>query len=224
MGRRRILTFGTTLLAAGDFCTFSWGPFATPIRIAGIYLDAFGPTAQNAVVGLFYAQSSDTPSGTIVNPATIPPGWTNLQAHSHFPAAGVVDPELFKFPWGSPIDNSPLYLTDFPIDVVSVNFHLKVWINNRTGASYDPQGTIALEESPDDLAGLEIDVRPVPGAPRPTTPAPSPAPGTPAPEPPLPPSTPAPTGPPLPAASSLSMPNVRIDPRDPMGSSLKVCK
>ena len=224
MGRRRWLTFGTTLQAAATFRTYSFGPFRTGIRIKSMYLDCFSTNAQNAVVGLFAAPSPDRPGGAIVNPAAIPPGWTALHEHSHFDGGSIIDPEMFNFPIGGPVNTTPINLTNLEIDVVGQLFYLKVWINNRTAAAIDQQGNLTIEEDPPNLDGVTVDVRPIPGTEPPAPPPPAPPPPPP-PAPPPPPPEPTPQLPgPLPLPAYETIPPITLDPFDPLASAREIYK
>jgi hypothetical protein len=219
MGRRRLLAFGSTVLTNGNFCTFSFGPFAGGLRIKAFFVDPGSTTQQNGIVGIFAASDDGTPSGAIVSPATLPSGWTPVYDFSLFDGGSAVDKDLHLFPWGT--GSTPLVwqMPGLETDITGTQFWLKVWVNNRSGAVADPHGFLVVEENPDDLTGLAIDVRPQPGAPPATPPVP-PGPVPPPPPPPAPVPTPQPPGSgALPDPGPLTIPPITIDPAAPAPSA-----
>jgi hypothetical protein len=224
MGRKRLLAFGTTSLINGQFATFSFGPFQGAIRILSMWLDLGSTTQQNGSIGLFVANSPDTPSGAVANPAAIPSGWTTLYDYSLFDGGSVVDQELPKFPFGTTSDGASYALANAPMDVVATQFWLKVWVNNRLGVACDPKGFIWIDDAPADLLGGGVDVRPQPGG-QPPAGSPPPAPPPPAPTVPTPGPPPAPPGvSALPRPEDAGIPPTRIDPQRPIDSSREQCQ
>lgn len=224
MSRTRLLAFGTTALSNGNFCSFSFGPFSGTLRLRTIYLDCGGSAQQNGAVGIFTSPGNDQPSGIVANPAPLPAGWTPIYTHSLFDGGSVVDGELYKFPFGTKSDAGPIIMTGLDLDLVGSLFFLKVWVNNRTAAAYDPQGWLAVEENPPGTEGLPIEPRvpPLEEAAPPPPPLTEAAAAAPPPE-----AAPPPPPPPaalLPIASAESIPPVQIDPQDPVESSRELCQ
>lgn len=224
MGRKRLLAGGTTLLGNGQFCTFTWGPFSGPIRILGIWLDLGSTTQQNGNAGFFYGPDASAPNGAIGTAIAIPTGWTSLQDFSLFDGGSAVDDELYKFPWGTGATPLTFAMAPCEIDVLAVNFHLKCIVTNRTAAAADPHVFIAIEEDPPGLDATQIDVRPQPGFP-PAPPPPTPPASTPPPIPQAPQQPDAgPTTANLPPPGPGAIPEILLDPRDPLTSALAIYK
>lgn len=224
MGRKRLLAGGTTLIANGNFATFSWGPFTAPVRITGLWIDLGSSTQQNGVAGLYYAAGPEAPSGANGPPLPIPGGWTALHDFSLVDGGAALDDELYKVPFGTGSTALVWAMSNLEIDVAAVNFYLKVVCCNRSGAASDPHVFLNIEEEPAGLDASQIDVRPQPGFPPPAPPPTPPASTPPA----IPPGPQQPdVGPAtanLPPASPQTMPAIKIDPRDPLHSSTEVYK
>lgn len=221
MGRHRVLTGADNLVNAGNFTSFSWGPFTGPIRIKAAYVDLGTTTQQNQVAGFFVASGPDAPTGAVANPAPVPPGWQPLGDHHQAGGQSFPANEGHLFPYATQSTVDRLTFSTFLVDLNGFQYFLKCWINNRTAASADPKVVVVIEENPDGAQGFPIDVRPQPGdaptPPAPPAPAPlPPAPSTPATPPPAAPGPPA-LPPPLPGA----FPPIVIDPHDPLTSALE---
>jgi hypothetical protein len=222
VGRRRVLAGGTSALANGQLCTFSWGPFSGPIRITGVWLDLGTTTQSNGCAGLFYSPDASKISGATATPIQIPTGWQALTDFSLFDGGANVDKELYLVPWGIGSTALVWAMNGLLIDVVGVNFYLKCVCVNRTAAPADPHIFIAIEEDPPDLDASKVDVRPPIGTGQGPEgiegqPATQPQPAPPPPPPPVvtPPSS-------LPPADVGTLPAIKIDPLDPLTSASEV--
>jgi len=125
MGATRILTGFDEALAAGDYGSFSWGPFSGAVRINSIHL-TFGDAVQTRrTMGLFVADTGDTPRGVAANPWEPPAGWTPLNTPSLHATSNDDERTAVFLPWQQATTAEAFELDSVGLVVRGDHFYLK---------------------------------------------------------------------------------------------------
>lgn len=229
MGARRLLTGFIPALAAGQFASFSWGPFTGAVKIRTVQLVSGDTLLTRTSMGIFISNDAGLRQGANTSPFTAPDGW-----HP------VVDPSVRTTPanddertaWVLPFQQRtagvPVDLSNIDLIVTGDLFYIKVLSRNATAGGIGIAALLAIEENPDDAPSATVDVRPTGEPPPPPAPTPAPPPTPPPAPPPPPPAPPPPGGGTVPSSpGALPPPSavgpLDIDPRDPDGSARQVC-
>jgi len=218
-----LLTAFAPSILAGEHESFSWGPYSGRLVITSLHFQNNDPTLERTSIGLFRASSPDIARGT--NTFVAPPGWTNLTDHAD------QDDQTFSatvarlFPFQNPSIGIPFVLAGLALSVTGQDFYIKVVVQNRTAGGINFHASMAATLDRTDR-GDPIDPR-GDGTTDPPPPPPEPVP-SPGPPPPPPGGLPDASGDnipePLPPPTELTIPQIAIDPVDPIAYIRTRCR